>query len=186
MERWNCLGAPESEVAELVEPLIAGRGLEVGYRASPPYVRVKLNVQASSVEQHELCQQITEALQPFLVPEDLAEEVLELWPLPVLRILDSVTDGFLASRLFVARQTRGGPEIDFHTSMVSEPIGLRVQSMGEEFVVQINTGGDAQEMRKILPYKVALSSERGKRSVAEWVLANVFRTMSARPRQSST
>ena len=42
LHRWICFGVPESEVAEKVEALIKGKGVRVGYRASKPYVHVKL------------------------------------------------------------------------------------------------------------------------------------------------
>ena len=40
--RWECTGVPESEVAEVVEKIIAGTGLRAGYRANKPRVIVKV------------------------------------------------------------------------------------------------------------------------------------------------
>lgn len=41
LQTWICLGAPESEVAHVVESII-GDSLEIGYRLHKPYVEVKL------------------------------------------------------------------------------------------------------------------------------------------------
>lgn len=39
---WTCLGVPESRLAEQVETIMAGSGLAIGYRASVPFVVVKV------------------------------------------------------------------------------------------------------------------------------------------------
>lgn len=40
--RWTCVGVPESQVAEAVENIIAGTNIEVGYRAKPPNIFLKI------------------------------------------------------------------------------------------------------------------------------------------------
>ncbi len=69
LHRWICHGVPESEVAEKVEALIKGKNLRVGYRASKPYVHVKLwlpiNPDSDPVraqEQQQLLSAINQAL----------------------------------------------------------------------------------------------------------------------------
>lgn len=50
VRRWNILNVPESEVAELVEEVMAGLKVTLGYRASKPLVRVKVRFQLSDAK----------------------------------------------------------------------------------------------------------------------------------------
>jgi nicotinamide-nucleotide amidase len=65
---WTCRGAPESEVAERVEEVIQGRGLEVGYRATHPLVKVKLFL--TEKEATELAPKLEQCLQKWLIDGD--------------------------------------------------------------------------------------------------------------------
>lgn len=40
-EKWRTTGAPESEIATIAEKILAPLDVEIGYRASPPFVEVK-------------------------------------------------------------------------------------------------------------------------------------------------
>jgi nicotinamide-nucleotide amidase len=42
LERWHCLGISESSLGEIVERAVEGFGVKTGYRASVPYVEVKV------------------------------------------------------------------------------------------------------------------------------------------------
>jgi molybdopterin-biosynthesis enzyme MoeA-like protein len=177
--RWTCLGAPESEVAELVEAAIAGCDLEVGYRAQIPYVKVKLY--ADPMKDAAVLQEVDRVLAPFVVArgeEDLAEELLRQWPTPQLHVCDAVTDGNLIARLLSARKLSGGPKLSFDSQAAAD--GLNVHARGEEFFVDV---GAQKGAGKTLPYQVKLDSERGRRSVTEWAL---WLALSALRRQSST
>ena len=103
---WTCLGVAESEVAEMVEKCIAGSKIEVGYRATIPYVKVKLYVDESDFEHQGRVASVDRALMPFVVGDgvgDLAEELLRLWPQTVLPVSDSLCEKYLVQRLFTAR-----------------------------------------------------------------------------------
>jgi molybdenum cofactor synthesis domain-containing protein len=181
--RWTCLGAPESEVAEVVEPVIQGHDVEVGYRAQVPYVRVKIFAPPDSA----LIAKLEEAMKPWIVArgeEDIAEELIRAWPGPKLTVRDSVCGPRLYERLDWARLKTGTKlQIDFHTSGGGEP-HIEVSAAGEEAIVQIALpDGRKIEERKTLPYKVALASERGRKSIVEWVLWYALRAVS---RQSET
>lgn len=162
--RWTCLGAPESEIAELVEKVIAGHGVEVGYRAQVPYVRVKVFV--DPVAQSDIVASLEQILAPFIAgrgDEDLANEFLERFPGPALHIRDSLTGTLLIERLLKAgagtRLQIGG----------TGP-GISLSAQGEEFEVEIALPAGVHKQRKTLPYKLKLDSERGKRSAVEWAL----------------
>ncbi len=163
--RWAVFSVPESEVAELVEPIVEGSGLEVGYRAQVPYVRVKLF--ANSERHKKILDEVTRVLSPSLVTGDLAEELLALWPDANLKVLDEVSDGVLAQRLYSARRSSAQtklPEIQIHAG------GLSLTRAGDQFKVTVENSKTRFSEIKSLPFKLALETERGRRSAAEWAL----------------
>jgi molybdopterin-biosynthesis enzyme MoeA-like protein len=181
--RWTCLGLPESEVAELVENAIADSGLEVGYRAAVPYVKVKLYVDRKDPQHAKLAAAVDGALAAHTVArgfDDLANELLERWPLPELVVWDFVTDNQIAHRLFTAQREQvikqaKFPHINVHAVQTTEAVpsegrGLQIRRQDNEFIVTMSTGHATLNEHMTLPYKVPLNSERGKRSAAEWVL----------------
>jgi molybdenum cofactor synthesis domain-containing protein len=110
--RWTCLGVPESEAAEVVEPVLAGSGLEVGYRAQIPYVKIK--VYADPVKHAGVIARLEEALSKWVVArdhDDLAAELLDRWPAPTLTVIDEVTDARFVQRLIDQKKPK--PEIEY-------------------------------------------------------------------------
>lgn len=186
-QRWTCLGAPESEVAEVVEQVLKDHpGVEVGYRAQVPYVRVK--VYTDPQIEKDLLVAIDSALKPWTVArghEDLAEQLILEWPDPVLSICDSLTETGLAERLFKARQKlkRDSPTLHYSDKKLAGEPGLEVQAKGESFNVRsVFARGSLSESRT-LPYKLPLNSERGKRSVTEWAIWMALCALRARASQ---
>lgn len=173
-QRWTCLGAPESEVAETLEPILKDKGFEYGYRAQIPYVRFK--VLADPVADKALLSEIDHALAKWTVArgdQDPAAQLIELWPWPTLILHDEVTGLRLASRL---DESRGKCEIklEIHTGAPAVQPGIQVLRDVEEFVIRLPAGGTTHpEIRRSLPYKLSLSTERGRRSAAEWVICLV-------------
>ncbi len=171
--RWTVFAVPESEVAELVEPLIAGSGLEVGYRAQVPYVRVKLF--ANSERHKDVLARVSRVLAPSLVAEsvdgvpganhDLAEQLFEVWPDSQIRVLDEVSEGYLVQRLYSARRSLGG-----NTEVRLEPGGLELRPTVEGFQVELSSSRGQKVFAQKLPFKMALDSDRGRRAAAEWAL----------------
>lgn len=184
--RWTCMGSPESEVAELVEKVIAGQGLEVGYRAAVPYVKVKLYLDLGLKAHQLIAGEIEKVLAPFIVGremEDLADELLSLWPLPELEVWDMVTGDHLAQRLFSAqrklyRKKSKAPHLSVHSieamgAVPADGAGIQVRQLGEEFIITMSAGGKIVNERKTLPYS-------GKRSVTEFVLWSCVKQLRAR------
>ncbi|MBX3023148.1 MAG: competence/damage-inducible protein A [Bdellovibrionales bacterium] len=179
--RWTCLGAPESEVAELVEATIKGLDLEVGYRAQVPYVKVKVYLDPH--KDRAVVEGLEKVLAPFVVGrafEDLAEELLQRWPLPDLHVCDALTERVLFERLLKAAPNRS-PRLALD---LSAPVhGLVLRADGEEFVTEVRLPSGVHLERKILPYKLKLDSERGRRSAVEWAVWSAVRALRS---QSST
>lgn len=99
------LGRGESQIAEVVEEIIKGRGLRVGYRASQPYVEVKLWFrQPQSEVARAAISEIESALKAWLVGRDgrdLADDFLN-WLAQSrerIKIIDAATGGLLHARL---------------------------------------------------------------------------------------
>lgn len=189
--RWTCLGVPESEVAELVEPLIKGAGIEVGYRAQIPYVKIKIFVERE--RERELVNKINEVLDPFVVVHgdiDLAEELLELWPTPVLEVGDSVSGALLTQRLFEGQRVRRSQRPELRVSLgvctSTTEEGIHLSARDDELTVKVTAPGISVREAMTLPYQTKLSSERGRRSAAEWSIWLAVKALRAKQTQSST
>ena len=183
--RWTCLGVPESEVADLVEPLLVGHGVEVGYRAQVPYVKVKIFVDP---EKHAgLITAVEAALEPWIVAhgtQDLADELLERWPHAELRVVDHVTRLNLINRLFEAQRVRldagtKTPEVLFFATHEPAHVhsGVVLNFSGDELHTELHLFGTVQTDKRRMPFKVKLDSERGRRAAAEWAIWHGVKTL---------
>lgn len=197
--RWTCLGVPESEAAEVVEPVLAGTGLEVGYRAQIPYVKIK--VYADPVKHAGVIARLEEALSKWIVArndDDLAAELLERWPADSMKVIDEITEARFIQRLIDQRKSR--PDIEYsglaagslaknntasphanHLQQALQTDCIHIFADNEELVVEMKTKSHSFTERLKLPFKVGLNSDRGKRSAAEWALWAVIKNL--RPMQ---
>jgi nicotinamide-nucleotide amidase len=104
---WQCLGQPESIVAEKTESVVADSGLQVGYRVHIPYVEVKLWSDGSK-KAADVAALLDLALGSWVTTrqsEDLAQMFChELSRIDSVLIEDGVTRGFLEARVFEALQ----------------------------------------------------------------------------------
>ena len=174
-------------MAELVEPIIAGRDIEVGYRAQVPYVKVKIFVDAAA--EAAVIEQIDRALDQYVVargPVDLADELLERWPHPQLHVVDQVTQLHLINRLFGAqrlRQERGvqTPEILFYSTHEPASVGsgFVLNYMADELHTELHLAKKVETDKRRLPFKLKLDSERGRRAAAEWAIWHGVKTLRA-------
>jgi nicotinamide-nucleotide amidase len=186
-QRWTCIGVPESEVAELVEPVIAGHAIEVGYRATIPYVKIKVYVDPSLAEHQRLVAELEARLKPYLLGEgldDLPQDILRLWPETVLKVADEVTEHQLIHRLFSA-QLQASPQIVASVNRGDEA-HLQLKRVGEHSEVHFHLGDQHQSETLKLPYRVTLDSDRGRRSATEYALWFFAKQLMARSRQAST
>lgn len=179
-EHWTTLGVPESEVAEKVDAILEGSGVEVGYRASYPYVKVKTYLDLNLPQHLKLNDAITGALSYSLTGrghEDLAEEFIKLWPKEILRVSDQVSDLFLSERVIrSARSLRPELKIEFTIGAHTPDCDLELKLDGEGFQTRLGSVTES----KVLPFQVKLSMERGKRAAAEWALWFCVRQLRAK------
>lgn len=176
---WRCLGRGESDIAELVEPIIKSSGLRVGYRASQPYVEVKVWM-SNGIEPCGVIQEIDSALREFVVnrnKEDLARDFLGL--ASKIEVLDSATDGVVSDRLFSIYRDEKIP-IELTVVTTKSPIQIEEQALRLELIANRNTQswtikGSNQNgrsfLREIKPiYNHKIESERGRRFICEKAL----------------
>jgi molybdenum cofactor synthesis domain-containing protein len=105
--RWTLLGRSEAQLADGVEEAVKGSGLLTGYRATPPYVEVKiwipegLDPQAASVR--EALERLERTLAPWVVArgdEDVLDRFFESESAGPLRLVDRCTPGLLSDRVW--------------------------------------------------------------------------------------
>lgn len=175
---WDCLGLGESQVAGLVEPLVQGTGLEIGYRVHMPYVEVKASFPASketSLKKH--VEAIERALAPIAALRD-GEDAADLFVkkialLPAFSIHDPVTGQILLQRLAPPLRTTppagrwcycdspvGDAETAFWLSAIDE----------HEVRIGLRRGRQTRETRVLAPMKSPVLAERRKQYFAERAL----------------
>lgn len=177
LKKWTCLGMTESEVAERVEELFQGSGVQLGYRASVPYVQVKAWFENASEEQL-WKPRVDLLLEPWIVSTDGADPLV-LW-LEVLKskkqkyiLQDSVTGGYLLSRLWET----GGEELFTRWSNKNNSSGLGskkgvlfyLNSGAETGEVVVGVRSSEIESEKVLqiPYRLEKKSKRAQKYFAE-------------------
>lgn len=101
---WRTVGLGESHVADLLSPIVTGRGAGVAYRAHAPYIETKISFSASETERFKpLCQEIDSTLSKWLFEkddEDLATIfALELNRFTSVDIYDGATQGQISQLL---------------------------------------------------------------------------------------
>jgi nicotinamide-nucleotide amidase len=101
---WKCLGRAESDLAQVVEPIVETLGLLTGYRPTMPYVTVKVWFPTDITSDHQLViDELDRQLGPFLVARDHSDPLDALSPhllgMESLRVEDRATDGIVAHRL---------------------------------------------------------------------------------------
>lgn len=104
LHTWACLGVPESTLAEQVEALMKGSGLQLGYRASAPIVHVKVWAPKETSAKQWL-DKLDAALAPVCIARDGADPLadfkaeLKSHPGRKFELYDEVTAGILGARL---------------------------------------------------------------------------------------
>jgi len=174
---WILLGMPESEVAELVEPLIEGLNMEVGYRASVPYVYLKLRGPKMSKT---LETKLDGLLKEHLVgknKEDFAVDLLKSFGSAEVLLQDQVTHGFLTTRLMSLRKLAPNTKIKIESCWNDQPFSkttsdicaqiLKVKDDPCSLEITFRNNRRMHKTRVQLPFKLKLDSERGAKSATE-------------------
>lgn len=183
-QHWTNIGIPESEIAELVESVIGGKSIEVGYRASIPYVRTKLYLDSTNSLHQKVQREVSEKLAfSSIGTEDLAERFLRsLSGYRRLHIQDEVTGVKLAQRLFTARDTTGhsidlsvgispfNNDVNKDQEVTTNTAHLKVTNAANGFKTELRLKDRTIEEVKELPYRISLKTDRGRTAATEWIL----------------
>ncbi len=175
LKKWTCLGLPESELAEITEALFKGSGLMLGYRASIPYVQLK--VWFDSREQLKKWQvKVEEVLKQWLVSED-GKDAITNWteklPLGELQIYDSFSEGYLASRLWESGLSESFSLITtagLDRGLLAEGktlFFLEKNATGVEVEAGVLTDSLQEAEKIVFPYKISLDSKRAQKYFTE-------------------
>lgn len=123
LKMWRAIGKGESHVAEVVEPLVGGQGLDLAYRAHPPYVEVKLRFPAQlSAAGEAVAARLDAALAPWLYERDrenhAARLIAHLASHPMIDLYDGATQGHLTELLapYVREQGASPRQMAFSVS----------------------------------------------------------------------
>lgn len=104
--KWQVLGRSEAELGEWVEEAVRGSGLITGYRATPPYVEVKIWVPVGRAIEEPSIAKALAAIELKLAPwtvtrneEELLDRFFDAHEGP-LTFIDGATRGWLSDRLW--------------------------------------------------------------------------------------
>lgn len=184
--KWSCFGVAESEVADQVENLAKGSSVKLGYRASPPYVHVKLWSQDPDRDQ-DVIQKLGESLSEWIPyrGDDLLTDFFDcIESFSGIQIFDNATQGLLASRLFEntagesynreklnvvyqssqndSESSRGSASDLFLKATAVSPSRFKLSLQGP--------GLKSQESFFEVPFRFQLPSTRARKHVAEMAL----------------
>lgn len=191
--RWQVLGKSEAELGDLVEAAVRGSGLVTGYRASPPYVEIKIwiprGLSADSLVVGSALARLERAIGPWTVSrgdEDLVAKFLGQFSGQSLRIVDLCTEGRLSERIWSSlrgeRRTALGAMLPsalaIETGLTEESTSGRSASWcltlwpvsGGKFTVWVERNGRRHTVEFTCPFPASLS-ERQKLYVVERTLA---------------
>lgn len=125
---WNCLGKSESSLGEIVEAAVAGYDVKVGYRASIPYVEVKLWLPKDYAREKKLAllAKLNSELAPYAVTrngEDLGDKLLDAISANTgtleVTILDLGTEGILSERMLSLLKTEKGRTVQSRVEILT-------------------------------------------------------------------
>jgi nicotinamide-nucleotide amidase len=128
LETWSCIGKSESSLGEIVEAAVAGFGVTTGYRASVPYVEVKIWIPKELARERRLAllARLNQELAPYSVArngEDLAGRLLATLERTTgnqgLTFIDLGSAGRLTERLIGALRSESGRGLRARTEMLS-------------------------------------------------------------------
>lgn len=189
LEIWTLLGVTESEAAEVTEEVFKGSGILLGYRATVPYVKVKVWIPSAHPGASALIFKLDQKLKQWTVARG-KEDIIQFWlekirPFKKVWILDPLTRGRMVQRL-------GQVDWPNHLQVISGGISetplmskgdltlwLSSESEGQVFKVGWRTHDTQASIELSLPYKITKSNRRAPLYMTEmalkWWLENIPR-----------
>ena len=176
LKSWTLFGITESDAADRAEEFFKGKGLQLGYRASVPYVQVKVWLPEGS-DFTELESAFTLHMQEYLVARNGTEPIAEFFN--KLKSCNSVViyDDFTSMKL-ISRLTDHG-DLNGQVKVISGALSSNQSDAGaDDLVLGLHRVADQIDARLfykgssfaeplILPYKVPLESFRAQKYMIE-------------------
>lgn len=212
LESWKCLGKSEAILGEIVEKAVSGFNVKTGYRASAPYVEVKIWIPMDYPREQKLAllAKVNAELAPCSVSrneEDLGviffSEIMRKIPEGAITFIDAIGDGTLTHRLFELFRTKSGEGIrvrsELLTRMEASGSAAELPDSANEWIFALFKGGEvavlgpAGKFVRELPCPYSTNAnpavaERLRRYHSEIALkafAEVLRTAESRDREKS-
>lgn len=187
---WTLMGVTESEAAEASEEAVMGSGLTMGYRASIPYVRVKLWLPWAMGDRDKWKSKLENALKPWVVARG-KEDLLHAWIAAIksvenVNINDGITAGRLASRIFGLTDKKipwpanltvstGGKGAEAGRDVLN--FSLSPGRGSSSFLCELKYQDKVKVEELEIPFKTAVQSPRGVMYASEWALRWCLKTM---------
>jgi competence/damage-inducible protein CinA-like protein len=119
---WRTIGLGESHLAEVLSPVVTGRGVSVAYRAHAPYVETKISYPAFSADKHTgLVREIGTVLGKWMFETDDEDLITilgsELNRFTSVDIYDGATQGQIAQ--FLSPHIKSSAKIQRQVSLVT-------------------------------------------------------------------
>lgn len=183
----RCLGRGESQIAEIVEDVIKGSPIRIGYRAHVPYVEVKI---WSRVSDYARVAPVIAALETRLAPwivsrdkEDATDGLLALARQGMIYVADAATAGGLAERI-TARVRELKLDVPLNLRLETDFSGssprlshseayllIQKDSAANKWVLKMKIGQSPESTLEVTPpYNYKVDSERGRRFITEKAL----------------
>lgn len=185
LKRWNCMGAPEAELAERVEEAVKTSRLKTGYRLNAPYVEIKLWCNPNELDdQKPFIAKVESAIQNWIVLTDDEDPWKTFWlhlkDLSSVEICDEASEGLLAHRLStflrsekirtkmpkLVIQTTHSYSISPQTKTDFFLHLFPLQSNGE-FEIEIRKFDKSIRLKRKSPFLHSLENERSRLAAAE-------------------
>lgn len=174
LKKWNCLGITESDIAERVEEFFDGSEVELGYRASIPYVQVKTwFLDKQQLDGYE--SKFRKLLAPWLVGEGSEDTVLPLkkkmnGSQVKFLVQDQLTHGYLASRLWELGLFSEIKSYSTGSDTILEGSWIALKSKDNKASVEIQNSKRKVIQEIKLPFKLDPASHRAQKYFTELAL----------------
>jgi len=187
----RCLGRGESQVAEIVEEVICGHALKVGYRAHMPYVEVKLWYErARAAALQVVIAELEARLAEWIVnrnDEDLVDSFLEKARKHKITVDDSATGGLFAERVVAKIASLKAQPSAFQLSLQTHlgsadkasslcanggvAIRLTMHEAENHWLLEFKNGAaEKTSLVETPPYHYKVNSDRGRKYIVEKTL----------------
>ncbi|MCB9026033.1 MAG: competence/damage-inducible protein A [Bdellovibrionaceae bacterium] len=113
--KWKCFGNGESEFADLTEDIFKDSGFTLGYRATIPYVYIKVWVPKDKIKSKDkYFSEFETQMAEWIIKKDFFELLIEQFQyFSKIIIQDSVTEGKLLSQLMKAKNKEDLSKLEY-------------------------------------------------------------------------